>query len=85
MNIEQFKEIFKSYPQLTEEKLITRKQACVITASLFPPSIGVKVMKDYNSTLPEYKNDYYESIAHMYCDGFMHYGLNDMINYIKNK
>ena len=29
------------------------------------------------------KNDHYESIAHMYCDGFAHYGLNQMIEHVK--
>ncbi len=81
MELTKFREVFKSFPQLTEERLISRKEACNITASLFPPVIGKEIMSDYNSTLPEYKNEYYESIAHMYCDGFNHYGLRQMINF----
>jgi len=84
MKIEQFQEIFKSFPQLTEERLISRREACKIAASLFPPVIGKEIMCDYNSVLPEYKNDYYESIGHMYCDGFAHYGFNQMINHAKS-
>lgn len=83
MKIEQFKEIFKSMPELTEERLISRKHACLIAASLFPPVIGKEIISDYNGVLPEYKNDHYESIAHMYCDGFAHYGLNQMIEHVK--
>ncbi len=83
MNLQTFKEVFAPYPQLLEEKLISRKEASIITASLFPPVIGKEIMADYNSTLPEYKNDHFESIAHMYCDGFIHYGLNQMVVYAK--
>ena len=55
MKIEQFKEIFKSMPELTEERLISRKHACLIAASLFPPVIGKEIISDYNGVLPEYK------------------------------
>jgi hypothetical protein len=79
MELQKFKKVFASYPELIEERLISRKQACFIAASLFPPVIGKKIMSDYYGILPEYKNTYYESIAHMYCDGFAHYGLDEMI------
>ncbi len=84
MKLEQFKQVFASYPELIEERLISRKQACVTAASLFPPVIGKEIMADYNSVLPEHKNDHYESIAHMYCDGFIHYGLSQMIAHASN-
>jgi hypothetical protein len=82
MELLQFNEIFKSFPELTKERLISRKEACYITASLFPPTIGKEIIDDYNSTLPEYKNEHYQSIAHMYCDGLHHYGFNQMINFV---
>jgi hypothetical protein len=85
MKLQQFREIFKSMPQLLEEKLVSRKQACLITASLFPPVIGKEILSDYNSTLPEYKNEHYESIAHMYCDGCTHYGLNQMVEFVQSQ
>ena len=67
MKLEQFKQVFASYTELIEERLISRKQACVTAASLFPPVIGKEI-----------------SIAHMYCDGFIHYGLSQMIAHASN-
>ncbi len=85
MKLATFKEVFKNFPQLLEERLISRKDACTITASLFPPSIGKEIMSDYNSTLPEYKNDHFESIAHMYCDDMIHYGFNQMVVFARQQ
>ena len=82
ITLSKFKEIFgDKFPELVKEQLISRKEACIKAASLFPPYIGKEIMSDYYSVLPEYKNDHFESIAHMFADDFNHYGLRQMIEH----